>query len=490
MRKHPKMKLREMVHQPIVAHEPAADSLLTELERMAAESCWGLGSLFDPKGDKLRWNAICQPRVGKIEAIPHKPDEWIAWVEEFYSRANEFEWATEFKNGIPVIWDGEGEVTIDSPHLSATVMYWEGRPLHQYKEADANYDYTFRNPYLRRVAEWVKHAIVKAQMNGRWVDTRSPMIRPKSTDKLWKKQTLLPWKIIECKWDDKNESFILRLEPVLPLIGYDEQMTVGKYVFGGISSLFGMMASYEMQISESIMTDIFPGVEDEDYIGKTIIQFTSEDSVGKWRRMKFEDEPVYLWDLPPDDPHNCIVALQLFESNESPLLQNHLWKVKEMDFHTEGWGANKRERVLKDMRYGNRWEFLKKCNGTVDGFLYPSLYHAIQDTMSTYIFNNLSTPGDPSLDEEWGESSRFVHPWLDKRPVKVIDNVKGGVAYWSDVVRCKICNGRVKVLLKENPIKIKFDCPHCSESGCIDCTHCQPDVDWPDDKRRKVVRAK
>ena len=122
-----------------------------------------------------------------------------------------------------------------------------------------------------------------------------------------------------------------------------------------------------------------------------------------------------------------------------------------------------------------------------EGEMFPN-----KEMLNAYVLNeyaqNAITPNP--LDDEWGESSRFIPSWKDKRGVKVIDRAKGSDPYWSDVIRCRICNGQVRVLLKERPITFIFDCPHCGESGCIDCTHCQPDVAWPDDRKRKQVELR
>ena len=457
-------------------------------------------AVCEPKnGDVMNWSVngetVEPPIKNERESLPtHEEDANIlreSWLE---AERNGNVRAESFNSGIPVVFivtdDGQKD-----PDVEATLAYWQELPP----------CYTY-NPYILRVAQSFVDSILDMKQSGLWHDTTHQIGRETVEMPIHHMQFVLPWKIRESRhkvWPNGDASYQLRVQPINPLCGIADGLPVDEFDPFGSNHPIAAIFNYEIVISEDRIEAIFPADDADDYSEYCFLQLIVGEEPGTvhggrpgggaWERMAGEDVwPSFMWTLVHDATGNCIGRLAHYEpkSNQEQdalnLPQADFWKVVIDDFGDDGFEATYRERVLKETRYG-RPHYL---------WTHQTEAHTIRcgkksmtfDTLASYLLEG----NDAAMaeDDEWGESSRFVPAFKDKRKLKIIDQTQGTRAYWSDVLRCRICNGQCKVLLKEVPIKVIFDCPHCGESGCIDCTHCQPGSGWPESKTRKVVKSK
>ena len=394
--------------------------------------------------------------------------------------------AASFNSGIPIIFHHirDDETNLCVPNERLTVDYWHQHPIGAVLASSH-----LRNPYLRRVASALCETIAQMQRDGLWHDTTIQIMRERTTDPVRYVQFCLPWKIRDSKhnvWPNGEGSYHIQLQPINPLCGIADGLLVDEFDPFGSNSLITALFNYEITLSEDLVENIFP--ESQDFHSEyCILQLLSgevrDDRRDGWVKLEGGEWPLFLWDQSSDSPTNCIGRLTHFEED----CPANFWQICETDFTGEdGFEPTFRERIMKDIRYGNEWVL----------WSHQSKANTVRCGRDSMAFDILAAYADEVLnpasevDDEWGESSRFVPAFKDKRGVKTIDQSQGTRPYWSDVLRCKICNGQCKVLLKEAPIKVIFDCPHCGESGCIDCTHLQSGVDWPESKTRKVVKSK
>ena len=149
--------------------------------------------------------------------------------------------------------------------------------------------------------------------------------------------------------------------------------------------------------------------------------------------------------------------------------------------NTAGMATKAVETTLREKDY---WEGLTRAVGATVFFrmasdrtlLSPALYakQAIGD--GEYIHPALTHAGSPMATEtdafEEAEAKvRFVNSWADKRPELTL--TQGDGRYYHNIVRCSVCNGRVKVTLGRTPKPVSpLKCPHCARPGIeIDTIH-------------------
>ncbi len=65
-----------------------------------------------------------------------------------------------------------------------------------------------------------------------------------------------------------------------------------------------------------------------------------------------------------------------------------------------------------------------------------------------------------------GQSVRFIPSHKDSRPVMAVDATMGGPRAFLEVIRCSVCNGRVKLSMSADSVKTMkaMECPHCGDS--------------------------
>lgn len=65
-----------------------------------------------------------------------------------------------------------------------------------------------------------------------------------------------------------------------------------------------------------------------------------------------------------------------------------------------------------------------------------------------------------------GQSVRFIPSHKDSRPVLAVDATMGGPRAFLEVIRCSVCNGRVKLSMSADSVKTMkaMECPHCGDS--------------------------
>ena len=73
-----------------------------------------------------------------------------------------------------------------------------------------------------------------------------------------------------------------------------------------------------------------------------------------------------------------------------------------------------------------------------------------------------------------GRPIKFVPTWKDNRTRLTVAKTTG-VPFFSDVLRCEVCNGKVLVKLPKDPPFDAVDCPHCDSSGTVKTVHLRPD---------------
>lgn len=465
----------------------------------------GLPMSWSLNGEEMPRAVVAEEHIlpTQMSVFEEVKGEWIAGL-----RTGKFSVAS-FTSGMPIVFDFvNGDMRRVDP--VATVCFWlsdlgstaearrilipiDPKPEIPNDDKERARIYRNANPYLRKYAEALCATVLQSQQDGSWVDTTTDIIRETAADKRWCVQFVLPWIVKETKhvtWPDGSQYMLNSLSPALPTIGFD---TAGlKYdPFAGEIHALTKAFTFTLTLNMSRFDDLLDAGDEDSLVGCMLLQYMGVN-VGMWECLEQTGEnpewPHFEWNQPAPSYHtNLCRAKQL--NPKRPENSEH-WEINDADFVGDGFPPSFRERIMKSKRYGNRMEFFKPttlAGGSV-GDLLPHSAMLVSNVLETYSEHESSNATDP--DDEWGESSRFVPAWKDKRKLKLIDKAKGTIPYWSDVVRCSICNGRSKVYLKEQPVTVIFDCPHCGEGGSIDCSYLQPDKEWPAEKKRKKVDLK
>lgn len=77
-------------------------------------------------------------------------------------------------------------------------------------------------------------------------------------------------------------------------------------------------------------------------------------------------------------------------------------------------------------------------------------------------------------EDEDGRPIKFVPTWKDNRTRLTVAKTSG-IPFFSDVLRCEVCNGKVLVKLPKDPPFDAVDCPHCDSPGSVNTVHLRPD---------------
>ncbi len=485
-------------------------ALGTSVQSMTTSTIASIQRIQEPKSGKpLDWklNGREQPRavVAKEHILPTHASifeeikgEWLAGIRSRKITVG------NFSSGIPILFSGNAfSATGPSPLVDwadsiSTVCYWlASTPSKSIPNSaeERNAIYRNANPYLRKMANALCDSINQMMQDGSWVDTTEMMIRETATDDSWKIQLVLPWTVKDTKhnsYPDGSQSMTLSLSPYLPLIGFDMP---GWDIdpFGGEIHAITKAFRFELNLDLSRYDDLLDAGDEDTLKDRVLLQLMgiSSTPAGEWQCFEQVAEdlewPTFSWNQEAPSIHTNLGRARHLEHDRPENFER--WEINDDDFVGDGFSPEYRERIMKSKRYGNRMEFFKPttlAGGSV-GNLLPSAAMLYAEVVEIHA-DHASTKADP--DEEWGESSRFIPSWRDKRKTKLIDKSKGVPPYWSDTVRCNICNGKVKVHLKERPITVIFDCPHCGEGGSIDVSHLQPDREWPAEKKRKKVDLK
>ena len=221
-------------------------------------------------------------------------------------------------------------------------------------------------------------------------------------------------------------------------------------------------------------------------VGDVLIHFNAG---GEFTRRETGETPTYEWSPDPFDELDWVLQFEELTQCE----ENSIFEHSPDDFEISGIAP-----CSFDMDKHGDPEVFSRDYGMIEVegvvyFAYPSKEIMFETMLSAMVQQEDSVhpvADEVEDDEDWGRSSRFIPAWKDKRRTKLIDKSQGTVPHWSDMVRCRICNGNVKILLKEVTVTLIFDCPHCGEAESVDCSHLSSGAKWPDDKNRKRVDAK
>ena len=255
------------------------------------------------------------------------------------------------------------------------------------------------------------------------------------------------------------------------------------------STIAGLLCRYSM----SLNTQKFDGwTPAQDQI---IIQFAGNGQFHRMRAVEGDTSLAhglwYEWSVDPFDEFDSVI-----EWKEMGLRREHTRFV--LDAHDvrgrRHCGYPREVDPVNNRIYGRSESRATGVTGLIQGdWNYPSVEIAEEIMLANMWATSAHPEGgeDEDLaDEEWGGSSRFIPAWKDKRKIKLIDKTSGEPPYWSDIIRCRICNGQTKVLLKKQTTTLLFDCQHCGEAEAVDASHLAEGADWPASKTRKVVDAK
>ena len=486
------------------------DGVIRQISALGSDTYGGWNKLTEPKtGSTLEWEIregypAPPPIVSKTQVLPTKPDDFTDILTEMGALLDKGDITIgSFASGIPIVFpDFENY----KPDAVATVAYWlsdqevgETGPFGHTTISGLvqGFHDTFRNanPYIRKVAVALCDAIVSMQQSGHWIDTTMPLPKQTAHNESWRVQFALPWRIKKAEHylsPDGSQMFNATAEPIMPLIGFHALSALGVDPFVTPLSMLARTMPFEFSLDEPRWHDLFTEVEDDSYTDLCLLQLLDTTS-GRWEVFEKKEGDLqlgtFVWDEVPGSIFSVFGRLNEFEFDAIHPHDNR-WHITDEDFLGSGFSPNFRERIAKSKRYGKSYTFFSPCLalGSV-GNVYASSELLFADMLTEYAEQvQMSNPME--ADEEWGESSRFIPSFKDKRKIKTIDQAKGAVVYWSDIIRCRTCNGKVKVLLRERPVTVIFDCPHCGESGCIDCTHLHPEADWPEERKRKKVDLK
>lgn len=98
---------------------------------------------------------------------------------------------------------------------------------------------------------------------------------------------------------------------------------------------------------------------------------------------------------------------------------------------------------------------------------YDGYAHRLAEDFAHHIdnehyFNFLGSEADGEL---------WTPTWKDRRPLKVLDYAKPFPIVWSDLVRCSVCNQRVRILFSQTNAVPSVCCPSCKAEDGIKTEH-------------------
>jgi len=79
---------------------------------------------------------------------------------------------------------------------------------------------------------------------------------------------------------------------------------------------------------------------------------------------------------------------------------------------------------------------------------------------------------EQTMEEE--KATEFIPTWKDNRPKKTVSKTKG-TPFFTDVIRCEVCNGRNLVRLPKTPPYANVECGHCGAPEGVICVHLNVD---------------
>ena len=473
----------------IVESNPLLRIVEEMAEGVARRTLGRIGEMSEPdRGENMGWhiNGVSKPgpRISENQPMATHGSDIPGIFESFTGLLeSEPELIGDFTGGIPLLY----EAGSNHPVLAATLYYW----YNQESPPTITPDISNYNPYLKRLAAVLVDATEQLQNDGLWVDTASSIERETAESPVLKMHYIMPWEIRNAKWNqvaNGDEMYDLKLKPLGLLQGFAKELPlhgIDPFANGYMPALF----HYEVSIKELRAEQCIPGIEKFENDGTELVhllQYISPVAGFKWKYFPGflgsggANWPHFMWTKTPD-------FVDMFKIEH--LTVPKIWDINDECFAgDDGFSLMFRAKVSKARRYGDEG-YVYRSKDTDRFMTRPTHESIIFDTLTEYSEVSVLENAEEE-DSEWGTSSRFVPSFQDKRKLKIIDKTNGDFPYWSDVIRCKICNGQVKVILREKPTTVIFDCPHCGEGGCIDCTHLQPGVEWPTDKKRKVLKSK
>jgi len=77
--------------------------------------------------------------------------------------------------------------------------------------------------------------------------------------------------------------------------------------------------------------------------------------------------------------------------------------------------------------------------------------------------------------DDGADPETFIPTWKDRRPMAVVDYAKPRYPFWSDLLKCKVCNQRVRVLLPSGNDLTYVACPSCKDEQGVSTEHLMND---------------
>lgn len=88
--------------------------------------------------------------------------------------------------------------------------------------------------------------------------------------------------------------------------------------------------------------------------------------------------------------------------------------------------------------------------------------------------------------EDGADAQSYIPTWRDRRPLAIVDYAKPKYPHWSDLLKCKVCNQRVRVLLPSGNTLTYVQCPSCKDEQGVNTEHLMNN--WKPDEVALSVR--
>lgn len=463
----------------------------------------GINGLPDPKTGEntLHWysekdwkndfDAMKGPLSPKQPLLPTHPGMYEDIKAEVIAKTRSGKIKFQpFKQGPKVIYDLEQEKFCPK----ATVAYWMNTnpydPPLKGSQEDIDSIYRLANPFIRKVANALCQTIEDDESSKWKAASRSSLVaRETHADKAWHSLDVLLWVVKEVEFQeqtDGTQAANVRVTPMSLLCGVAEYALETDDPFNKTHTTIASALEFMFQLDAPRFDALMDGIpQDGEYKYQVLMQFMDSDAGGWIPMSSRENLPTYMLNDPPASVRSNFIRAPLFDFAENIDERTmNMWRITDEDFIGAGFHPSLRSKVSKARRYGKQYRLMSGHPNIND----PTIFPTVQMLMSDIIVG--ASEYNMIQDDGWEHSSRYVESWRDKRKIKIINKASGSVPYWSDVVRCPVCNGQCQVILIENPNPVIFDCPHCGEGGCIDCSHLRPGEEWPDQKKRKKVDLK
>lgn len=150
------------------------------------------------------------------------------------------------------------------------------------------------------------------------------------------------------------------------------------------------------------------------------------------------------------------------------------------DFNTNKEGITEiGEAILGDNLV---YDLIPKTDLYVGGNLIEKMLRLTNDNYNKYamldLMNELTQQAERVIDTHTVSTTTkvktskttFIPSWKDNRPTQIIDLTDGEYVMYSDIIRCPVCNVKVKVIGKGSNRKSQAECPLCKK-GKIEFPH-------------------